>query len=125
MELLSINRPLLDTTEIRTIEDLNNTDFAKYANTEGTSWVRYTVTRTLTRELIRICALSEEVGTRIQLKHESGRLYYKMRKCKAPKYKLIKLTMEDIARVTEYLEYDSVDVEDILIKITTQAKKTS
>ena len=117
-------RALLDTTKIRTIEDLNNTDFAKYANTDNAPWVRYTVRRTLPRELNRLCALSEEVGTRIQLKHELGRLYYKMRKCKAPKYKWIKLTMEDITRISVHLEYGTVDVEDVLIEIDKQAKGT-
>ena len=118
-------RALLDTTKIRTIEDLNSTDFAKYTNTEGAPWVRYTVNRTLTRELNRLCALSEEVGTKIQLKHGLGRLYYKIRKCKAPKYKWIKLTMEDITRISVHLEYGTVDVEDVLIEIDKQAKGTS
>lgn len=116
----SSHKPLLDTTKIRTVEDLNNTGFAKYANTEGASWVRYTVNRTLPTELNRLCALSEEVGTKIQLKHELGRLYYKMRKCKTPKYKLIKLTVEDIAHVSEYLKHGTRNIINILTKITTQ-----
>ena len=125
MKTLDIHRPLLDTTEILTIEDLNNTDFAKYANTDGASWVRYTVRRTLPSELNRLCALSEEVGTKIQLKHELGRLYYKMRKCKIPKYKLIKLAVEDIVRINKHLDHGTMNIDDILIKITIQAKRTS
>lgn len=122
MPTSDISRPLLDTTKICTIEDLNNTDFAKYVNKDGDCWVRYTENRTLTSELKRLCALS--VGSKVILTHAFGWLYYRKRKHIVPKHKLIKLTMEDIAHISKYIEYGTVNVDDILMKIIKQAKGT-
>lgn len=80
----------LDITKIRTVEDLNSTDFSKYADERFASWVRYIVLPVKTESLNKICKLSTEEGAKINLGWSMGELYYKKRAL--PQVKILKQT---------------------------------
>jgi len=71
---------VLDITKIQTVEDLNSVNFDEYTDTEQhPSWVRYINDPVSQKDLDRICDLSEEVGSNVQLGCSMGELYYKVR----------------------------------------------
>ena len=72
-------REILDITKLRTVEDLNSTDFSKYAEETHPSWVRHINSPVAQDDLDRICDLSEEEGCKVQLGWIMGELYYKVR----------------------------------------------
>ncbi len=70
---------LLDISSLKTVEDLNNTDFSKYACKRHKSWVRHINNPVAQDDLNRICDLSEEEGAKVQLGWTMGELYYRVR----------------------------------------------
>ncbi len=72
-------REILDITKIQTLEDLNSTDFKKYACNQFKSWVRYINDPVAQNDLDRICELAHEEGSKIKLGWSMGELYYKER----------------------------------------------
>lgn len=67
---------MLDITKIRTVEDINSTDFSKYADTKHLVWVRCINTPVSSGDLSRICALSRQPGSKIKLNWSMGELFY-------------------------------------------------
>lgn len=78
----------LDITKIQTIKDLNSTNFSKYVDKPHSSWVRYINMPVSTKDLDRVCDLSEKVGSKVTLGWSMGDLYYKMRAL--PQVKVLK-----------------------------------
>ena len=66
----------LDITEIKTIEDINSTDFSKYVDRQESSWVRYLVYPVASKVLDSLCKLSAEEGSMVDLGWSMGDLYY-------------------------------------------------
>lgn len=67
---------ILDITKIRTVEDINSTDFSKYADEPYPSWIKLISAPTSSDDLDRICALSEQPESKVNLSWEMGELYY-------------------------------------------------
>ncbi len=66
----------LDVKTLKTVEDLNKTDFSKFADSTHKSWVRHIVYPIGQAELNRICDLSFETNSKVKLANSMGDLYY-------------------------------------------------
>ena len=78
----------LDITKIQTVEDLNAIDFSKYVNQQHLSWVKHITNPISSKDLDRICNLSEGVGSKVTLGWTMGELFYKARPL--PQVKVLK-----------------------------------
>lgn len=83
-----LEQEVLDITRIQTVKDLNSVDFSKYVSQQHLSWVRHITSPISSKELDRICDLSEKSGSKIQLGWLMGELYYKTRAL--PQIKMLK-----------------------------------
>ncbi len=72
-------REILDITKLQTVEDLNSTDFSKYADGTFPSWVRHINDPVAQEDLDRICKLTHQEGSKVKLSWHWGELYYKVR----------------------------------------------
>lgn len=79
---------ILDVTKIQTVEDLNATDFSKYMDQQHLSWVRHITNPVSSKDLDRVCNLSEEVESKVILSWSMGELFYKVRPL--PQIKVLK-----------------------------------
>ena len=66
----------LDITEIKTVEDINATDFSKYVDKPSSSWVKYVVYPVASKVLDDLCKLSTKEGSTVKLGWSMGDLYY-------------------------------------------------
>ena len=74
-----MERELLDLRTLKTVEDIDNTDFSKFADERFKSWVRHIVYPVAQDDLNRVCNLSMEEGCKIGLSWSMGDLYYRDR----------------------------------------------
>jgi 1,4-dihydroxy-2-naphthoate octaprenyltransferase len=72
-----MERDILNTKTLQTVEDLNNTDFSKFTDGRFKSWVRYILYPVAQAELDRVVDLSAEEGSEVKLGDSMGDLYYK------------------------------------------------
>ncbi len=70
---------LLDISNLKTVEDLNSTDFSKYACKEFKNYVRHINNPVAQDDLERICDLAHQEGSKVKLNWRMGELYYKVR----------------------------------------------
>ena len=66
----------LDIIKIRTVEDLNSIDFSKYASKLHKSWVKHIQYPVDSKELSRVCNLSDEKNAKTGLCWRGGELFY-------------------------------------------------
>jgi len=69
----------LDITTIKTIEDINNTDFEKYSSEQFSNWLKHIVYPVSQDDLNRVNELSFQPGCEVELTWSMGDLYWRKR----------------------------------------------
>ena len=70
------SKKLLDITKIKTVDDLNSTDFSKYVDKPSSSWIRHIVYPVASKVLDSLCKLSTKKESTVNLGWSMGDLYY-------------------------------------------------